>query len=219
MGTVLSGIVLPDFEDSLPAAPIGRQNVQCQHDTSTFVAADGTTRRKDSFNFPNIGSVDARTTTAETISLASQGKLVTLTNSGAIAVTLNSSAVAAGFFCFVEVEGAGSATFTPGSGTIDGAASITLSAGQGAILFFDGTNWWSCRGMAGGLRVLAVVALSPSSPGNFTVAHGLAVTPSSVVIEMKSGGAIWFQSTEYDSTNLYLVASDAGITASAKVLG
>jgi hypothetical protein len=60
------------------------------------------------------------------------------------------------------------------------------------------------------------VALAPGAPGNFTVAHGLGVAPLAVVIEMKAGGAVWFQSTEYDATNLYLVASAGGITGSAK---
>jgi hypothetical protein len=37
--------------------------------------------------------------------------------------------------------GAGTATLTPSSGTINGSSNITLTTGNGAILFFDGTNW------------------------------------------------------------------------------
>ena len=76
---------------------------------------------------------------------------------------------------------------------------------------------------AGGLPIIPPgfkkeIALAPGSPGNFTVAHGLTTTPSSVMIQMTSGGAIWFQSaTRYDATNLYLVASDSGITGYAEV--
>ena len=42
------------------------------------------------------------------------------------------------------------------------------------------------------------VALAPTDGGNFTVAHGLgpSVTPSYVLIQMTSGGAIWFPDRE-----------------------
>ncbi|HEV2463537.1 MAG TPA: hypothetical protein VGT04_07020 [Acidobacteriaceae bacterium] len=63
------------------------------------------------------------------------------------------------------------------------------------------------------------VALAPSAGGNFTVAHGLGFTPSAVLISMTSSGSIWLQSpTSWDATNLYLVASDAGVTAKAVCL-
>lgn len=64
---------------------------------------------------------------------------------------------------------------------------------------------------------ISQVALTPTNPGNFTVAHGLSVVPSAVSIQMTSGGQIWFQTPSYDATNLYLVASDSGLTASAAV--
>jgi hypothetical protein len=59
------------------------------------------------------------------------------------------------------------------------------------------------------------VNLFPSNPGSFTVAHGLPTAPLAVDIEMSSGGQIWFQSIGYDATNLYLVASDSGVTGVA----
>jgi hypothetical protein len=63
------------------------------------------------------------------------------------------------------------------------------------------------------------VPLTPSAPGNFTVAHGLGSTPAVIpTIVMTSGGSIWFQQpTAYDATNLYLVASAGGLTADAIV--
>jgi hypothetical protein len=33
------------------------------------------------------------------------------------------------------------------------------------------------------------------------------------IIQMTSAGSIWFQSAMFDSTSLYLVASEAGVTA------
>ena len=66
--------------------------------------------------------------------------------------------------------------------------------------------------------VSASVPAAPGSAGNFTLAHPLGRTPNFAVIEMTSAGAIWFQSgTQYDSSNLYLVASDEAVTAVVKI--
>jgi hypothetical protein len=61
------------------------------------------------------------------------------------------------------------------------------------------------------------VAFTTIAPGPFTLAHNLGVVPGSVIIEMTSGGAVWFQAVRYDVNNLYLVASDAGLTGYAVV--
>ena len=62
------------------------------------------------------------------------------------------------------------------------------------------------------------LALAPSAPGNFTVAHLLGRAPVATGIRMNSGGAIWWQTpTDIDGTNLYLVASDAGVTAKVQI--
>ena len=62
------------------------------------------------------------------------------------------------------------------------------------------------------------VALAPTAPGNFRVAHGLGRKPLAATILMTSGGAIWFQpSPLMDAAYLYLVASAAGITGIAQL--
>lgn len=61
------------------------------------------------------------------------------------------------------------------------------------------------------------VAFTITGSGNFTLPHNLGVVPGSVIFELTSGGSIWFQSTKYDATNLYLVASGGGITGFAIV--
>ncbi len=61
------------------------------------------------------------------------------------------------------------------------------------------------------------VAFTTTAPGLFTLPHNLGVIPGSVIIEMTAGGAVWFQSVRYDANNLYLVASDAGLTGYAVV--
>lgn len=64
----------------------------------------------------------------------------------------------------------------------------------------------------------ARVALTPGAGGNFTVAHGLGVTPTAVAIRMNSDADIWLQAPlSYDGVNLYLVASDGGITGEAEI--
>jgi len=59
------------------------------------------------------------------------------------------------------------------------------------------------------------VAFTTAAPGNFTLPHNLGVIPGSVIFEFTSGGTVWFQTVKYDATNLYLVASDAGVSGFA----
>jgi len=60
--------------------------------------------------------------------------------------------------------------------------------------------------------LFGAVSVASGAAGNRTVAHLLGRVPVCAVIQMTSGGAIWFQTpTSYDGVNLYLVASDAGI--------
>lgn len=58
----------------------------------------------------------------------------------------------------------------------------------------------------------ATLAAAPSAPGNFSLAHGLPAAPSRVSILMTSAGAIWQQAAA-DAANVYLAASDLGISA------
>ena len=61
--------------------------------------------------------------------------------------------------------------------------------------------------------LFGAVSVAPSAPGNCTVPHLLGRFPLCAIIQMTSGGAIWFQTpASYDGVNLYLVASDAGVT-------
>jgi hypothetical protein len=66
--------------------------------------------------------------------------------------------------------------------------------------------------------VSASVPAAPSAAGNFTLPHPLGRTPNFAVIEMTNAGSMWFQNgMQYDSSNLYLVASDAAVTAVVKI--
>lgn len=64
-----------------------------------------------------------------------------------------------------------------------------------------------------------VLSISSPNPGNFQIRHDLGCTPREAVIQMTSRGSIQWQSpaNKYDSTNLYLDASDNGLTADVLV--
>lgn len=93
-------------------------------------------------SFPYLGDVNPQTGATYSTSLTDNGGLIVLSYAGAIAVTL-ASTVTAPFFVSVLNLGTGNATLTPSTGTVNnGASQIVLPAGW-AVLYFDGTNWWS----------------------------------------------------------------------------
>jgi len=97
---------------------------------------------------------------------------------------------------------------------------VSIPASAGLVeLYSDGTNVSALTGGSGtsGLPFPTEINLAPGADGNFSVAHGLGATPRLVLIQMTSGGAIWFQSTRYDATNINLVASDPSVTGKAEV--
>lgn len=120
-----------------------------------------------------LGAVDAQTGTSYTIANTDRNKLVTLSNASAIAVTLPTT-LGASFTVAIQNIGAGSATLTPSSGTVNGAANIILtggtgSTGQGAWLFFDGTNWEGVMGSSsaggGGGSAIKECIVTTGDPG------------------------------------------------------
>ncbi|HEV2349008.1 MAG TPA: hypothetical protein VG028_04080 [Terriglobia bacterium] len=72
--------------------------------------------------------------------------------------------------------------------------------------------------VTGATKINGRVAVAAGAAGNFSLVHNLGRAPLGVMIYMTSGGALWFQPANlFDATNLYLTASDAGITASIQV--
>lgn len=62
------------------------------------------------------------------------------------------------------------------------------------------------------MQASVTIPFATTAPGNFTLAHNLGIVPTTVIFEFTAGGTVWFQNPRYDSTNLYLVASDSGVT-------
>jgi len=160
-------LTLPDNSTSYIFLDPSASNAPAQNTTGypagmiqlgTVVTASGAittiTDNRTWFNAPAPGGVNAQTAGSYSIAASDQGKLVTFANSGGVAVTLPTT-LGARFVCAIENLGAGSplsgtVTLTPSSGTINGAANLVLTLGQGEWLFFDGTNWFAVTGGGGG---------------------------------------------------------------------
>jgi hypothetical protein len=116
--------------------------------------------------------------TAYTIVPQDNAHLLVLGNASPVAVTLNAaSSYPIPFFLFVQNTGVGTATITPGGGsTIDGASSLTLTQNQGTILFSNGTNFYTMRGMTGGgSGAQSIHSVTPAPDGSttaFTIVGG-----------------------------------------------
>jgi hypothetical protein len=79
--------------------------------------------------------------TSYTTQAGDDGVMVVLSDASAIAVTLGRYSPP--WSCFVTNQGAGTATLTPASGTINGAGSFTLPGSESTLVAFDGANFWA----------------------------------------------------------------------------
>ena len=76
------------------------------------------------------------------------------------------------------------------------------------------TNSTAVTAVSQATKIFGQMGIAPSAAGNFNVAHMLGRSPVGAMIRMTSAGAIWWQApTDMDGNNLYLVASDSGVTA------
>jgi len=105
----------------------------------------------------NARCINAQTGTTYTVLDTDRSKQVTLSNAAAIAVTLPqagaASAFANGWFSTFTNVGTGTATFTPTTSTINGAATYRLFAGQSITITSDGTNYQIDPGTTGGIVI------------------------------------------------------------------
>ncbi|MEJ2008635.1 MAG: hypothetical protein P8Z30_10855, partial [Acidobacteriota bacterium] len=97
---------------------------------------------------------------------------------------------------------------------LTGAASTAGDAFIGIVV----ANATAVTSVTQATKIWGQLQVAPGAAGEFTFLHLLGRTPVGALIQMTSSGAIWFQSsTLYDNTNLYLVASDAGVTAKVQI--
>ena len=79
------------------------------------------------------------------------GKLVVLNSASAATFILPASPPSSTWVVLFQNEGAGTLTVSPNGLNIDGSASnLTLTTGLGVIIFTDGTNYFTERGMGAG---------------------------------------------------------------------
>ena len=85
------------------------------------------------------------TGTSDVLANSDQGYVVTYSNASAIGVSLaqagSSNLFLAGWATIVQNTGGGTVTITPATSTINGAATLTLATGMGALIWSDGTNY------------------------------------------------------------------------------
>ena len=91
--------------------------------------------------FLGLGLVNSQAgNTAYTTQATDNGSLLTFNDASPVAVTLNSG-ITTPYYFFATNFGAGTATLSPTTGTINGSASFALPQNYTAIVSFDGTNW------------------------------------------------------------------------------
>jgi hypothetical protein len=163
-------------------------------DGATIVSTAGVI----SFNAP----INAQVGTTYTVLSTDLGKIITLTNSSPIAVTVpiaSTSGFGAPFYTSISNQGAGVATLTPTTSTIDGGSSLTLKQGQSVDLVTDGTNYFTLRGRPTNVACADLTngtALCSTTPGtgvataaaaNLSAAGGLTSTIASGTSAMGTG--------------------------------
>lgn len=123
---------------------------------STGAADFPTFRAISGLDIP-VGGVNAQTGTTYTALPADSGKLITLSNALAVTLTLPASPPSTQWFIFVQSTGAAGVTIARNGKTIDGAASnLSLTTDQGVIIFTDGSNYFTERGIGSGSSSLSL---------------------------------------------------------------
>lgn len=148
--------------------------------------------------FSVTSAVRATTTTSEALANSDQNKLVTFSNGSAVACTIAQAGsggnFAAGWAVSLKNLGAGTVTCTPSTSTVDGAATFTLTTGQGLDLYSDGTNYLTQPGAARlaalsglGTGVATALGVNVGSAGSPVVNGGALGTPSSGTLTSATG--------------------------------
>lgn len=137
---------ITDLQAAIPAL---KGQIGTAAPASTATTTNVTQASEEIIQAPqNSGFVNNQTgVTAYTTLQSDSGSLIVLNDASPIAVTLSVLASAPGiqlpwatrFFN----NGSGTATLTPATGTINGSASYSLTAGNSISVYCDGTNFWA----------------------------------------------------------------------------
>lgn len=121
----------------------------------------------------SVGTVNTQTGTSYTFVFSDRGKLVTFSNGSAVAVTLPQATAAgsfrSGWTTFAYNLGAGTVTITPTTSTINGAASIALTTGDGVFIFSNGSNYSAIKTVSSAVAGGGITANSTDTLTNKTI--------------------------------------------------
>lgn len=130
-----------------------------------------TTKTLAAYVNAQTGGINAQTGTSYTVVASDAGKFLTFNNASAVAVTLP-QAVAPNFGVGATLTmadlGAGAATITPTTSTINGASTFVINQNRSATLVSDGANWQVDVG-GSGLQVTPA-AIAEGGTGSATAA-------------------------------------------------
>jgi hypothetical protein len=138
--------------------------------------------------------INAQVGTSYALADGDRAKLVTFLNAGAVAVTLaqagTSSAFANGWYVEVKNNGVGTVTITPTTSTINGAATLVLTTGQGALIVSDGANYQTQSGSGSGGSGISSLTPGPGVVSSVTAAYSQsAITSTGTVSAAESVNA------------------------------
>jgi hypothetical protein len=120
-----------------------------------------------------------------------------------------------GWFCYVYNDGSGALTLDPDSGTIDGASTVILQAGEACRLITNGTDWFTiATGGGSGGSAFDYTSFSVAGSGNYTlsgaeldkIAYNLTgiLTANRTIIVPASVQQYWISNATTGAFSLYV---------------
>jgi len=189
--------------------------------TSKTIIEAGTVTSGGGTTTASIGIVNNQGgATAYSTTSGDYGAIIVLSDSLPISVTLSEQTPP--WFCWIYNLGAGIATLTPASGTINGGASYTLLQNFTAVIAFDGTNWWAGTSPIVPVNTPAVASEWLNSynaaTGAFTIAQP-AFTDITGIAQVSQGGTGMATPTLVAGTNVTITGSWPGQTINSSTAG
>lgn len=170
--------------------------------------------------------INAQTGTTYTVLSTDNGKLVTTSNASAIAVTLPQAtgSFTTGFVFAIQNKGAGTATITPTTSTINGASTLVLPTNQGVTIISDGANWQisntgisaalaNISGFGSNVATAAGDALSSAGGLTSTIANGTSALGTGAISSATCTTVVTTTATNVATTDTLLASFNGDPTA------
>lgn len=130
-----------DLQQAIDLLKAQIDDLKAASSSSSTSTTKSTTTTITQNSIPGLGTRNDQTgQTSYKTQTSDNGALLIFDDASAVAVSLN-SAVTTPYLLFVTNFGAGTATLTPSSGTINSGASFDLPQNYFTLVVFDGTNW------------------------------------------------------------------------------